>query len=709
MSIDRLLRPNLIESHTQEWKDGTVPGWIPGILTGIENDDIDPEGLGRIKVKCDLISATDNLPNGWDGWVWVLEDFVNNSGVGGSHRLLQAGTQIALLPMLGNPQQLLMLGCLHSRIDRPNPMFNRAKGVHGTHTPGEVMSIKDDVNAERTDGYPNGVIQQVSRAGDVINQTQGGARSHLQADGTVNIENPLASTVLSAEGDITQRSAGDAVSILGSDGAAVIRSEAFGSELNLAAIESVLSAPMPAIGTLINQAKQITGKLGEGMNLISELNQRFELGLDNQLSQVSNTLQRLEKGVGTAAAQGADVLDKLQEFSVDDFGKLLSSQVEQALDPAIASLARDLPSLLENFDFPRINEFLKTEGLNILPDELEATLRGLSHQPTLQAEMILSEVLPNGYESFANLSALELHGTISQVQELIDSLVLSQAVVERDATLAVSPKERAITPDLDLQAGIEKVWKLLPEGIQAHLEKPKFTELVRGVVTGESEIGDLFTNVLGQRAKGAIANASQALGRALPTLREIPQLRASLAENPPSLPALEQVMSQFSEQLTPALDEALGALNQSFHSIPSTLPTPRVVANAVMSELRSASGVSQVFASDAGAGLSTPWGSFGIGSGGFSFKGKKGKNGKQDPLIFPVTGAHNARLKIDENQGILIEGTTPEGQVLSKILVDGANITITAGEQATIEINPTGVFINGALWTGAIAFQPLND
>ncbi|NJR40566.1 MAG: hypothetical protein HC781_19195, partial [Leptolyngbyaceae cyanobacterium CSU_1_4] len=663
-----------------------------------------------------------------DGWVWVLEDFVTNEGIGGSHKFLEAGSQIVLIPMLGNPQQLLMIGCIHSRRDRPNPLFNRAKGVYGTHTPGEVMSIRDDRKAERTDGYPNGVIQQVSSAGDVINQTQGGARSHLQADGTINIENPLASAVISADGDVTHSSAGGAVSILGAEGEAIIRSEAFGSELNLAAIESTLTAPIPAIGALMNQAKQITGSLGEGLTLFSELNQRFELGLDNQLSHVANTLQTLNKGIGTAAEQGMNVLGKLQEFSAEDFGKLLSNQVEQALDPAIATLTNGLPGILEDFEFSRINEFLKEQNLNILPDNIEPILHGLSHQPSLQLEMILSEVLPDGYDSFANLSALGLHGAVGQIKELIDSLDDYLTVMQNEGLPATELDRINIDrAAIQLSDGIQQAWKLLPATIQTHLDQAEFTGLARNVVAGDLEIGDLFVSVLGQRAKGAIANAAEALGRSIPILDKVPQLSRLTAglmsgdtaiareiipqlgegfaglENTSPSQLLEQVMGQFSGQLTPVLEDALGTLNQSFQSIPNALPTPRVVANAVMSELRSATGTSKVFASDAGAGLNTPWGGFSIGSGGFSFKGKKGKDGKQQPLVLPVTGNHNARIKIDENQGILIEGTTPEGQVLSKVLVDGSKILLTAGENATIELNPSGVYINGVLWTGTFS------
>ncbi|NJR41171.1 MAG: hypothetical protein HC781_22940 [Leptolyngbyaceae cyanobacterium CSU_1_4] len=48
MSLDRLLRPSLIESHSQEWKDGTISGWIPGTLSSIEDDDIRP---GRVRTN----------------------------------------------------------------------------------------------------------------------------------------------------------------------------------------------------------------------------------------------------------------------------------------------------------------------------------------------------------------------------------------------------------------------------------------------------------------------------------------------------------------------------------------------------------------------------------------------------------------------------------------------------------------------------------
>ena len=117
MSFDRIIRPDNPEAQVSE---NTIAGWLPGTITYIEPV-TSGEGLGRIRCKCDLLSGNTDVPNAWDGYVWVLEDSVLNGKSGGSHKPLHIGSQVALIPMLGDPTQLLMIGAIHSREDRPDP------------------------------------------------------------------------------------------------------------------------------------------------------------------------------------------------------------------------------------------------------------------------------------------------------------------------------------------------------------------------------------------------------------------------------------------------------------------------------------------------------------------------------------------------------------------------------------------------------------
>lgn len=65
-NLDRIFRPELPEGRVSSLKEGQIYGWIPAEITSV----YDPEGLGRVKVKCDLFEENSDLPNSNDGYVW---------------------------------------------------------------------------------------------------------------------------------------------------------------------------------------------------------------------------------------------------------------------------------------------------------------------------------------------------------------------------------------------------------------------------------------------------------------------------------------------------------------------------------------------------------------------------------------------------------------------------------------------------------------
>jgi uncharacterized protein involved in type VI secretion and phage assembly len=214
-SLSRIFTPERPEGLATHLEEGFIIGWVPGEITSID----DPEKLGRIRVRCDLIQQDTDLPNANDGWVWVLEEFVANAVPGGTHRLLKVGTQVALLPMMGDPRQMILLGCIPSRIDRPWPEMDRSKEVYGSATPGQVFEIKNDAEASQLNAFPHGVLQHVSGKGDIMQQTAENARLQLLHDGTSRIENDKAFTTHTPDGTVVQRNAEGAQSILRAGGA----------------------------------------------------------------------------------------------------------------------------------------------------------------------------------------------------------------------------------------------------------------------------------------------------------------------------------------------------------------------------------------------------------------------------------------------------------------------------------------------------------
>jgi hypothetical protein len=165
---------------------------------------------------------------------------------------------------------MVMLGCLHSREDRPDPIFDRRSGVHGKRSEGGVFTINNEKEGSRVDAYPTGVTVAATKGGSALTQTEGGARTHLTRDGQASIENPKASTVIAPDGKIMAKSQG-VTSILSPDGTAKILSEKFGSELNLNAVGSqLLGAASPLTG-LLKDVQALAGPVGEAVELAKRL------------------------------------------------------------------------------------------------------------------------------------------------------------------------------------------------------------------------------------------------------------------------------------------------------------------------------------------------------------------------------------------------------------------------------------------------------
>jgi hypothetical protein len=107
--FDRIAQPDRSEGLSTATQEGQVMGWFPATITDMN----DPTGLNRVKVKAGLFDDLSNLPAGNDGWAFVLEQTTGGEvgGVGTIPKKYE-GSQVAVLPMLGDTTQLLVLFAL---------------------------------------------------------------------------------------------------------------------------------------------------------------------------------------------------------------------------------------------------------------------------------------------------------------------------------------------------------------------------------------------------------------------------------------------------------------------------------------------------------------------------------------------------------------------------------------------------------------------
>jgi hypothetical protein len=721
MSFEKLVRPDLPEAHTPQAQQGLISGWVPAILNRIESSD-DPEGLGRVKVQCDLLAINQTLPNSWDGMVWVLEEYVCNGKEGGAHRYLQPGSQVALLPMFGNPKYMLMLGALHSRVDKPNPIFDRSIEVHGTQSPGQIFKIKDDRNTEETHAFPHGVTSQVTRTGDKIDQTQGGARNHLQQDGTNRVENSKSSIVQSKDGQITQRSAGDATQILTADGRAYLRAEASKNELKLEPGTSELLGPAPELTGLKNQAKKLLGgQLGQAQELLKNLGLSSTLlgnlgsstgsstanqeSLAELATSASEFLGQLSNGIGSTLQTGINVLKEIQKQPIADLGQTLFDQVEAsvasgigALLPALQEILAQKPSLSE------INRFLSASDVLTQPIEESAAninvLKGLGHSLDLQAEFILSKALPEGYDSFKNLSALGIADKVEPISNLFDE---AKSILEGTAPLLPS-QTLPIAQQLEqqqqrLQDIPAQILGTLPKELQGFISPSLIKGLVNG---GDFEAG--ITGMLGSIAKGFNGQTISSLTKALPFSNALPDMQkltdaiakgqfsnlsqmlsgitslpglsglGSLTGNPSQM--LSQMFSGLTQQFGQMLGDAQKQLTKFVNSIGEQIARAKVQVDKFTSELRAKLGKHRVYATEKGVGAQSPYGGFDFGKDGGLMK-SLGK------MVMQVIGKGSGGLTLDPKLGALLQGFDKTGQTaLSSVQASGSRINVSAAQTA---------------------------
>ncbi len=426
MSFDALLNPQDPTAFAPHLKQGVIVGCVLGIVTNVD----DPEKIGRVKVKADLIDPHNDLPNGLDGWIPLTESFTTNAVPGGTHRLIKEGTQVVLVAILGKPNNWIVLDCLASRVDRPHPDFDRAANTYGSATPNGVVNANDDEKLSRIESFPHGAIDAVTSEGGRTLETEAGARLQLTREGNAQVGNNEAFVNLDPEGTLLQRSHSGATAILKESGEVILKN-ATEAVLEMSERHSTLSGPPNAISKLLKDAEEfLSGTLGQARqylpglaSLADELGLPLDAGLlEGAIDDAGALLGELQSGLGANFSKGLEALSQLQSFEPTQLGALLMPQV--GVLGEVAPLLGQVRELVQGGDLS--GGELARAALGLLSSEqaetldavaLGSLLEGLSYDPQLQTEALLEEMAPAAGAS--HLFRLGLEEAVLPMQEIL--------------------------------------------------------------------------------------------------------------------------------------------------------------------------------------------------------------------------------------------------------------------------------------------------
>jgi hypothetical protein len=734
--LNRIITPDHPELNSPESENGLMVGFIPARLVKIESGE-DPEQLGRVKVQCDLFSKSEYMPNSYDGWVFVLTRFCNTGSAGGDHPMLEEGNQVALLPMLGDPTQLLMIGAIHNRTDKPNPLFDRSKGQYGKQTVGGVFEINNDRDLSQHTIFPHGVSEVITKEGSYTVQTAAEGRLHITADGTTTVANKHGSTKIGKDGTLEHRSeAGDVSLTLNKDGTGKIKT-GFDSVLELGVGNSIMTGPALPIFTLIKRLKsEVLSRFGTIKNSISKLGaliSKLEDGISGDelfglMAQSVSLIDTVTGGVTGAIETGKSILSQIQSTDLSKFGEYLMPQVEAVLSPTLKSL---LPGLKTAIQGGGVNTLLQSLKLPELGQPDLQILDSLKLQPEQAFQFVLSKVAPGGYESFSNLANLGLLETTGTIEE---SITVGNTIA-RDLFATRSEQSSALGETLSeatasapntstdlIQKQIDKITSAFPKEIQGFVRQSGlFDKILGGWMKGEKvDFGGFMESALGSVAKGFINNALSGLVGGTPYVAALPiaqkiigglfagksldlksiagdLLKAvpgigdfaglgDLANKP--LDFLKGAINPIVSGLGGFFKKGIKSLNGVLNAVPKLTRRSRVEANPESAGLIGSSGRSRVWADEFGAGIASRWGGFNFSKDGGELIGKM--------LMKVAQGTIGSALSIDPDSGVLsILGTDDTGTIVkSKVEAKGDTVAIEAGRHQLV-VNPEGVFIDG--------------
>lgn len=420
-SFDYLLNPTQANNLSRESSKSYPGGIFPAIITST----YDPEGLGRVKVQCSLFSESLNLPNGSDGYAWLLENHTVNFAPGGSHTPIKEGTEVAIIPVMGDMRQWVVLGCFPNRQDRPHPEMDRFKNTYGEASEAGVLDVRNDNDQSRIMAYPHGVEQSVTGEGDEIRQTAGGARTQLSHDGTVTVENPLASQEMSPDGTVTQTNAAGNEIEMNPQGEMFMRSGISGA-IEMAKAQVTALGPRSEMSQSAFDLRQaLSGVLGDTLGILNNfkglLGDLGQLPLDDLLDEAATLLEKLQQGINTTLPQALESIQKLGGFDTADFAKILNSNLTEFKESGLAELNQRLSELLAKTDL-KIEEIWERLG-ELTPEQYK---KNLDYQTFQQLYAGLRDKIPELTEAtlemlvgkealkrFANLQGNDLNNNLA--------------------------------------------------------------------------------------------------------------------------------------------------------------------------------------------------------------------------------------------------------------------------------------------------------
>lgn len=464
MSLNSFINPEFLEKQATHLDEGFLIGWIPGIITSIE----DLEKTGRVRCSIPLFTESKNVPNAEDSMVWVLEDYTVPESYGGSHRKLEVGSQVALLPLMGNPTEFILIGCIPNRKDRPHPRLDRNAGTHGEVTPNGIQDIRFDAKQTRQVGYPNGLTYQISEKGDWQLETLESATYVARSDGNLLVDNKKGSLFINPEGDVEQTNQAGVSSLLDKDGNYLVNTS-FKNKISLTKDDTTINAPRNSLGNILNniqtkvrskiaKAQNIVPKLEEAINPKSTSNQgeSFSVGdtnvtvdpatgdinpvsnssqgglfnvgetnnLDFNANIVSDLTDKVDK-VFQGFDEGVKAIDDLIEFPDEDLILEFDRAIENVSQKGISEVSRNLKSEINKSskDTEKIKTILDGTGNFSDSKQVENLVGGLEYDSAILEDALLKDNLGSDYSEIKPIANFGILDNLDKIKSLYNELV----------------------------------------------------------------------------------------------------------------------------------------------------------------------------------------------------------------------------------------------------------------------------------------------
>lgn len=589
--FDKIAQPEHAGRLSTATQEGTVVGWFPAVITDMN----DPTGLNRVKVRADIFDDSQNLPCSNDGWAFVLEQ-TSGGEVGGVGTVSKkyTGAQVAVLPMLGDMTQLLVLGCIHNRQEIPSRELNRHEGLCGDISLNGICHVQDDRTGREISSMPSGLVNFSSPKGDQLTQTPGGAKSLVGHDGGISQSNKNCSSNLTPEGDVKSANAAGASFGLTSKGVVNLEDKmGAGLLLDGESKATFMGTRTPLAGAV----KALERVLPDIVAKAAELIKVIELFPDNQAfkGQLEELLKELPKA--------QELLGQVADFGIEAIGKSLLPQAQAAIDHDTAGLKAIAEKALDT-DNPV--EYLKKElpPEQKIPDTLAGQLKGLSHDRPLQVQSIVSALVPGGFDSIKRAIGMGVESLLPEVNNLLTSIPQIEIGT-------ATPEE------------LEQYQQLISQVTQQlNIKLPNLD--AEELITKYLEGGDPYRLILGTQAIAMVDQVSGLLENlSLENIADqIESLHQSVGQLLNSLDSGQRGgtinLTKDSAEVKANPDGAVMRLEGDKATIkPSqTDLAPSMEISMAQAALVGAGGSSRIFADKVSAGLATAFGGFSFGSSG---------------------------------------------------------------------------------------------